>query len=138
MSVFKKFSLSFWIANVAELFERWAWYGFYMAFALYLVGSKDTGALGFSSAEKGLIMGTGSMMLYLLPIITGAISDRIGYKLTMLVSFVMYLAGYFMVGTFTSFWGVYLSFIFLAASCRRWSRAAPRPGRRQSASASST
>ncbi len=116
MSVFKKFSLSFWIANVAELFERWAWYGFYMAFALYLVGSKDTGALGFSSAEKGLIMGTGSMMLYLLPIITGAISDRIGYKLTMLVSFVMYLAGYFMVGTFTSFWGVYLSFIFLAAA----------------------
>jgi len=64
LRVFRKYSATFWASNVIELFERWAWYGFYMAFALYLVNSKDTGALGFSQAQKGIIMGTGSMLLY--------------------------------------------------------------------------
>ena len=65
-----------------ELFERWAWYGFYIIFALYLTNSTDEGALGFSQTQKGLIMGIGTAFLYLLPIITGALSDRIGYRKT--------------------------------------------------------
>ena len=80
LSVFKKYNSTFWASNTIELFERWAWYGFYMAFALYLVNSKDTGALGLSQAEKSAIMGTGAMLLYFLPVITGAIADKLGYK----------------------------------------------------------
>ena len=114
LATIKKFPKVFWVSNIIELFERWAWYGFYMAFALYLTGSKETGALGFSAAEKGAIMGTGSMLLYLLPILTGAIADRIGYKLVLLISFTMYILGYWMVGTFNGFTEIYLSFIFLA------------------------
>jgi proton-dependent oligopeptide transporter, POT family len=104
----------FWYSNIIELFERWAWYGFYMAFALYLVTSKDTGGLGFSQAQKGLIMGTGSMLLYILPLLTGAIADRIGFRKVLLISFAAYLAGYFMVGYFNSFALVFAAYIFLA------------------------
>jgi POT family proton-dependent oligopeptide transporter len=71
--VIKKFPHIFWISNFIELFERWAWYGFYNVFALYLTLSKDTGALGFTQVQKGAIIGTGSMLLYFLPILTGAI-----------------------------------------------------------------
>jgi len=94
LQIFKQYPSLFWIANVIELFERWAWYGFYMGFALFLVNSKDTGALGFTQAEKGIIMGTGSMLLYLLPIITGSIADKIGYKKVLLFAFLTYVTGF--------------------------------------------
>lgn len=116
VSAVKKLPRVFWVSNVIELFERWAWYGFYMAFALYLTGSKETGALGFSAAEKGAIMGTGSMLLYLLPVLTGAIADRVGYRIMLILSFTMYMAGYWMIGTFSGFGAIYMSFIVLATA----------------------
>ncbi len=112
--VLKKFPHVFWVSNIMELFERWAWYGFYNAFALYLTLSKDTGALGFTQVQKGAIIGTGSMLLYFLPVITGAIADRIGYKKVLILSFTAYIAGYFMVGTFDSYGLVFAAYIFLA------------------------
>ena len=112
--ILKKFPRVFWISNIMELFERWAWYGFYNAFALYLTLSKDTGALGFTQVEKGVIIGTGSMLLYFLPVITGAIADRIGFKKVLILSFTAYVAGYIMVGTFESFSLVLTAYIFLA------------------------
>lgn len=114
--VLKKFPRVFWISNIMELFERWAWYGFYNAFALYLTLSKDTGALGFTQVEKGVIIGTGSMLLYFLPLITGAIADRIGFKKVLILSFTAYVAGYFMVGTFESFSMIFAAYIFLAVA----------------------
>jgi len=115
-TLLKKFPRVFWISNIMELFERWAWYGFYNAFALYLTMSKDTGALGFTQGEKGIIMGTGTMLLYFLPIITGALADRLGFKRMLVLSFTMYIAGYFMVGYFDTFELVFASYIFLAVA----------------------
>lgn len=57
MSVFKSFPKTFWVANTIELFERWAWYGFFMLFANYLTQSSELGGLEFSQTQKGLIMG---------------------------------------------------------------------------------
>ena len=114
--VLRKFPRVFWISNIMELFERWAWYGFYNAFALYLTLSKDTGALGFTQVEKGMIIGTGSMLLYFLPLITGAISDRIGFRKVLILSFTAYVAGYIMVGTSESFPLVFAAYIFLAVA----------------------
>ena len=115
-AVIKKFPRVFWISNFIELFERWAWYGFYNAFALYLTLSKDTGALGFTQVQKGAIIGTGSMLLYFLPLITGAIADRIGFKKVLILSFTAYIAGYFMVGTFESYSAVFAAYLFLATA----------------------
>ncbi|HOI49435.1 MAG TPA: MFS transporter, partial [Prolixibacteraceae bacterium] len=112
LRVFRKYSATFWASNVIELFERWAWYGFYMAFALYLVNSKDTGALGFSQAQKGIIMGTGSMLLYLLPVITGAIADKMGYKRMLFLSFTLYVSGFFMIKSFDTFGWIFFAFIW--------------------------
>ena len=64
MSVFGKFPRTFWVANVIELFERWAWYGFFMLFANYLTGSSDAGGLEFTQEQKGWLMGVGTGILY--------------------------------------------------------------------------
>ncbi len=112
LSVIKRYNTTFWASNVIELFERWAWYGFYMAFALYLVNSKETGALGLTQAQKGIIMGTGSMLLYFLPVITGAIADKVGYKRILYLSFTVYITGFYMIGSFETFGWMFFAFIW--------------------------
>jgi dipeptide/tripeptide permease len=101
-SVFEKYPKTFWVANTMELFERWAWYGMFMLLALYLTGSKDTGALGFTQEQKGYMMGPVVAILYFLPLITGAIADRYGYRNVLIVAYSILAVGYFLMGIFKS------------------------------------
>lgn len=105
---------NFWIASVMELFERWAWYGIYTLFGLYLVGSTDAGGLGFNHIQKGSIMSTIVGILYFLPLFFGVIADRIGYKISLIIAYVILIAGYYLLGTVTSYWSVYMVFLFVA------------------------
>lgn len=114
MSVFSKFPKKFWTANTLELFERLAWYSMFVLLALYLTGSKDTGALGFSQAQKGSIMGIVVGTLYLLPVVTGAIADRYGFRRMLLISFSFLAVGYTLMGVMTSFAGVFFAFSITA------------------------
>ena len=112
--VIKKFPRTFWVANTMELLERWAWYGMFMVLALYLTGSTDTGALGFSQQQKGVLMGTVVAILYFLPIITGAIADRFGYKRTLIVAYLVLSSGYYLMGQVSSYAMTYVVFLWLA------------------------
>ncbi|MBT8260033.1 MAG: MFS transporter, partial [Bacteroidia bacterium] len=93
--VMKSYNKNFRVASIMELFERWAWYGLFAVLALYLTGSTDEGALGFSHIEKGQIMGIVTAILYLLPMITGVIADKIGYKLSLIIAYVLLISGYY-------------------------------------------
>lgn len=114
MTIFTKFSRTFWVANGLELFERWAWYGFFMLFANYLTGSSDLGGLEFSQAQKGMLMGVGTGILYFLPVLTGAIADRYGYKKVLFLSFVIYTSALLLLPMFSTFTGVFLMYLYLA------------------------
>ncbi|MCD7938098.1 MAG: MFS transporter [Tannerellaceae bacterium] len=114
MSVFSKFPRTFWVANAIELLERWAWYGFFMLFATYLTGSSDQGGLEFSQSQKGWIMGVGTGILYFLPVLTGAIADRYGYKKVLMLSFIIYASAFVLFPVFSSFTGVFLIYLYLA------------------------
>lgn len=113
-SVFKKFPKTFWVANTIELFERWAWYGFFMLFANYLTGSSDVGGLEFSQAQKGMLMGIGTGILYFLPVITGAIADKYGYKKVLFIAFVIYTSAFILLPMFDTFTGVFIMYLYLA------------------------
>jgi dipeptide/tripeptide permease len=108
------FKKTFWIASAMELFERWAWYGIFTLLAIYLVGSTDEGGLGFSHTEKGQLMGFIPAILYLLPLFTGVIADKIGYKLSLIIAYTMLIIGYYLMGTVTSYWSVFFVFLFVA------------------------
>lgn len=110
----QRFPRTFWIANTMELFERWAWYGMFMVLALYLTGSTDTGALGFSQEQKGVMMGSVVAILYFLPLITGAIADRFGYRSTLIVAYIILSSGYYLMGQVNSYLSTYLIFLWLA------------------------
>lgn len=112
--VFKKFPRTFWVANTIELFERWAWYGFFMLFANYLTGSSDLGGLEFSQSQKGMIMGIGTGILYFLPVITGAIADKYGYKRVLFIAFIIYTSAFILLPMFDSFTAVFIMYLYLA------------------------
>jgi POT family proton-dependent oligopeptide transporter len=115
MSLIKsRFPRTFWAANSLELFERWAYYGVFNLLALYLTGSQETGALGFSQVEKGLIMGIVNAILYFLPVITGSLADRFGYKRVLVTAFIVLSSGYYLMGLVSSFAGVFLTFFYVA------------------------
>lgn len=111
---FKEFPRTFWIANTMELFERWAWYGLFAVLAIYLTGSTDEGMLGFSQSEKGLMMGVVTAILYLLPLITGAIADKVGYKKVLLLAYGILSSGYLLMGTLNSYISVFMVFLYIA------------------------
>ncbi|MGS4346363.1 MFS transporter [Myroides odoratus] len=108
------FNKNFWIASFMELMERWAWYGIYTLLGLYLVGSTDTGGLGFDHVQKGSIMGNIVGILYFLPLVFGVIADRIGYKLSLTISFIIMIVGYYLLGEVSSYWSVYAMFLLVA------------------------
>jgi len=111
--VIGKFPSAFWWANVMELFERLAWYGLFVPLALYLTGSTETGALGFSQVQKGTLMGTVVAILYILPLITGALADKFGFKKTLIVAYAVLASGYFVMGQVTSYPMVFLVFLWV-------------------------
>lgn len=116
-SLFKtlgSFNKTFWLASFMELMERWAWYGIYTLVGLYLVGSTDTGGLGFDHVQKGNIMGNIVGILYFLPLFFGVIADRIGYKLSLTIAYIIMIVGYYLMGEVHSYWSVYLVFLLVA------------------------
>jgi len=110
----KSLPKTFWAANTLELFERWAYYGLFNLLALYLTNSTETGALGFTQVEKGMLMGIVNAILYFLPIVTGSIADKFGYKKVLIVAFVILSSGYYVMGLVTSFAAVFLAFLYVA------------------------
>ncbi|MFC0875625.1 MFS transporter [Saccharicrinis sp. FJH2] len=112
--VMKSFKGGFWIASTMELLERWAWYGLFAVLALYLTGSTDEGGLGLSHIEKGQIMGIVTAILYLLPLFTGVIADKIGYKKSLIIAYVLLISGYYVMGEVQSYAMVFIVFLWVA------------------------
>jgi len=90
-----KYPKEFWLANVMELFERAAYYGFFIVLTLYL-----TDIVGFTDKETGIVAGIFFAGLYLLPTFAGAISDKIGFKNGLILAFALLTIGYALLGMF--------------------------------------
>jgi dipeptide/tripeptide permease len=114
ITVFRKLPSAYWWANLMELFERLAWYGMFIPLALYLTGSTETGALGFTQMQKGTLMGTVVMILYFLPLVTGAIADKFGYRKTLIVAYIVLATGYFAMGQVSTYASVFAVFLWVA------------------------
>ena len=97
-----------------ELMERWAWYGIFGLLGLYLVASTDAGGLGFNHIQKGEIMGNVTAILYLLPLFFGVIADRIGYKVSLVISYVVMILGYYLMGEVHTYFAMYMVFLLVA------------------------
>lgn len=111
---FGSFGKSFWTAITMEFFERGSYYGVMSVLSVYLVLSTDQGGLGFTKEKVGIIKSVITPLLYILPIVAGAIADRFGYRKTLFFAFAVMSSGYFLASISTSYSAVFLSLTFMA------------------------
>ncbi|HDP75980.1 MAG TPA: MFS transporter [Bacteroidales bacterium] len=111
---FGSFGKSFWTAITMEFFERGSYYGVMSVLSVYLVLSTDQGGLGFTKEKVGIIKSVITPLLYILPIVAGAIADRFGYRKTLFFALVVMSSGYFLTSISTSYSAVFLSLTFMA------------------------
>ncbi len=110
----KGFSKNYWTVIMMEFFERGSYYGVMSVLSVYLVLNINEGGLGFTKESVGVIKSTITPLLYLLPILSGAIADRYGYRKTLFFAFTVMSCGYFLTSQMTSYTPVYLSLILMA------------------------
>ena len=88
------FSRTFWVANVLELFERFAYYGSKAMLAVYIAEQ-----VGLGPETAGFLAGSVfNTLLYFLPLLAGTIVDRYGFKRSLLACFAIFSVGYFLIG----------------------------------------
>lgn len=112
-SILKLFQKNFWIVIIMEFFERGSYYGVMSVLSVYLVMDVAHGGLGFSKVSVGVIKSTITPLLYFLPILSGAIADRFGYKITLTFAFIVMSLGYFLTSLVTSYELVFASLLLM-------------------------
>lgn len=105
---FTQFSAQFWLVIMFEFFERGSYYGMMSILSVYF-----TDYLFFSKESVGVIKSTIQPLLYILPIVAGAIGDRFGYKKTLIFSFTFLGLGYFLTSQFQDYILVFASLIIM-------------------------
>ncbi|HPP40810.1 MAG TPA: MFS transporter, partial [Candidatus Kapabacteria bacterium] len=104
----KDFPPMFWLVVLFEFFERGSYYGMMSILSVYL-----TDQLNFTKESVGLIKSTIQPLLYFLPILAGAIADRMGYRRTLTVAFSLLGIGYFLTSQTTAYSAVFFSLVIM-------------------------
>ncbi|MCK4345049.1 MAG: MFS transporter, partial [Bacteroidales bacterium] len=95
----------FWIANSVEVLERFAYYGIYMGFGIYME------YLGYSKGQLGIIQSIFLLLSYAIPIVSGTFADRYGFKKVLIVSYLAYLPSILLLILTKSFSGIALTML---------------------------
>jgi dipeptide/tripeptide permease len=111
---FRSFTKNYWIAILMEFFERGSYYGVMSVLSVYLVMNTADGGLGFSKESVGVIKSTITPLLYLLPILAGALADRFGYRRLLMLAFALMSLGYLLTSQVTSYSAVFASLLLMA------------------------
>jgi len=109
----KSFPKNFWVVILMEFFERGSYYGVMSVLSVYLVLGIDKGGLGFTKESVGVIKSVITPLLYLLPIVSGAIADRFGYRKMLFFSFAVMSTGYFLTGLASAYALVFMSLLLM-------------------------
>ncbi len=96
-----RFPRAFWTANLAELFERAAYYGTFIALRTYLLR-----VVHLSDVEAGWIAGLFGALIYLFPFISGALADRLGFRHSLMLAFGLLALGGGALGVVHDYWPV--------------------------------
>lgn len=107
-------SYVFWICGGMEMMERLAFYGVYQVKNLYATNAAVDGGLGLSYVEAGVIASIWALVQSWVPVFTGGLSDRVGYKKTIFASTVFKILGYLIMAWFHSMAGYAAGAIVLA------------------------
>ena len=107
-------SYVFWVCGGMEMIERLAFYGVRAVATLYATRPVSTGGLGVTMATFGTLLLFWNLVQSLIPVFTGGLSDRYGYKQTIFASTIIKSFGYLVMAWFHSYWGFFCGAMLLA------------------------
>lgn len=104
----------FWLVGGMEIIERIAYYGVKASAAIYATSPVSEGALGLTITDYGTITMIWALMQTFIPVLSGGISDRIGYKETIFIATVIKIMGYLSMAFMPSYYGFLFGAMLLA------------------------
>ncbi len=105
MSKRNPFPPVFWVANSIEILERFAYYGIYFGFGIYMEH------LGYSRGQLGIVQSIFLFISYSIPVISGTFAHRFGFKKVLIVSYLAYLPSVLLLLATKSFSGIVLTML---------------------------
>src|SRR5438552_858900 len=93
------FERPFWVANVSELFERLSYYAAFASLARYL---HET--LQFPAEQAGSLAGLFGGLVWFLAVFGGAVADRMGFRRSLSLAYLILTCAYFLLGSLGSPW----------------------------------
>ncbi|RPI73170.1 MAG: MFS transporter [Ignavibacteriales bacterium] len=95
----------FWVANGIEVLERFAYYGIYMGFGIYLA------QLGYTRDDLGLVQSIFLAFSYLVPLFSGTFADKYGFKKMLIVAYLAYLPSILLLIVTETFSGIAITML---------------------------
>ncbi|HPK66286.1 MAG TPA: MFS transporter [Thermoanaerobaculia bacterium] len=95
----------FWLANFVEVLERFAYYGIYFSFGIYMT------SLGYSRDQLGFVQTAFLLLSYCLPLVSGTLADRFGFKPMLIAAYLAYLPSVLLLIFTRSFSGIALTML---------------------------
>lgn len=95
----------FWVANSIEVLERFSYYGIYMGLGIYMA------SLGYSKDKLGFIQFVLLLFSYCIPVFTGSLADRLGFKKVMIISYLIYMPAILLLIITKTFSGIALTML---------------------------
>jgi proton-dependent oligopeptide transporter, POT family len=100
----------FWVANSIEVLERYAYYGIYFGFGIYME------QLGYTRSQLGVVQSLFLFFSYGVPVISGSFADRFGFKKVLIVSYLAYLPSILLLILTKSYSGIVLTMLTIGLS----------------------
>ena len=95
----------FWVANLIEIIERFSYYGIYFGFGVYMT------SLGYSRDQLGIVQTIFLLLSYCIPLFSGTLADKYGFKRLLIVSYIAYLPSILLLIFTKSFSGIALTML---------------------------
>jgi proton-dependent oligopeptide transporter, POT family len=105
----KEFPRIVWVSLLLEFVERFAFYGVYVNLQIYLLDS-----VHIAEATVGLMLGWFAAGRAWIPVLMGALADRLGFRRSLLCAFVGYMIAYGCLFGLTSAWGAGLGILLMS------------------------
>ncbi len=104
----KSFPPLFWLVIFFEFIERGSYYGMMSFISVYFVNVLD-----IPRENVGVIKGVIQPLLYFLPIISGALADRFGFRKLLMIAFTLLGGGYFLTSQASSYGGIFAALVIM-------------------------
>jgi MFS family permease len=109
------FGRTFWMLNVIEMFERLAYFGIRAVVPLYIMQATEPGGLHLTAVHKGWIYMWWAILQSWLPMFTGGIADRYGYKRVLFFAISANVVGYLVMAGLHNYYGFFIGILVLAS-----------------------